>query len=260
MPRRSSLKQQLLAGRPAIGCWLHTASADAAEILGGGGFDFLLIDHEHGPAGFTDAVAQIRAAQAGSEGGDGPVTLMRVPWNDKVYLKRALDCGVSGVMIPNVESAQAARAAVAACKFPPAGVRSAAGIIRAAGYGADPGYFGTIDEDVLVICQIETKAAVEQIAEIGAVPGVDVLFIGPRDLSGSIGKGGRYDDPEVQALIARAEADILKSGRVLGSIASDAAAASAMLARGYQMVLPTSDVTLLREGALAVMAALRDKL
>lgn len=253
MSEPETLKQHLRSGQAAIGCWLHTPSADAAEILSSCGFDFLLIDHEHGPGSLTDAIAQMRAVKAIG----GPPVILRVPGHDPVYVKRVLDSGATGIMFPNVESAAAAKAAVAACKFPPAGIRGAAGIVRAAGYGADPGYFARADEEILVICQIETATAVEHIAEIAAVPGVDCLFIGPRDLSGSIGKGGLYDDPEVKALLQKAAERILKSGCLLGSIAPNVAATKAMLARGYRLILPAGDVTLLREGALAMTAALK---
>ena len=244
--RPNRLKERLAAGGSAVGCWQFTTSPDVAELLGLCGFDALLIDHEHGPGGLESLIAILRATDSSTT-----TRLVRVPANDPVVLKRVLDCGAEGVMIPMLESAEQARAAVAACRYPPAGMRGAAfTVTRGSGYGTAADYPARIDERLLVIGQIESLAAID------AVDGIDVLLIGPLDLSGSAGQLGRMDHPAVRDAITRAEAAILASGAVLGGVAANPDDARAMLARGYRLVLATSDLHLLRDGGRRVVAEL----
>ncbi|MEE8275191.1 MAG: aldolase/citrate lyase family protein [Alphaproteobacteria bacterium] len=253
MFRDNPLKAKLATGGPVVGCWLHMANAVAAEVVALAGYDFVLIDHEHGPGSLLSATSLMQAVA-----GAGTATMMRVPWNDTVYMKRALDTGIEGVMVPAVDDADAARRAVAACRYPPAGIRGAAYVItRASDYGikADE-YAAKINDNLLIMCQIESPRAVDSIAEIAAVDGVDVLFIGPFDLSSAMGKPGRFDDPEVAATLARAEDAILASGKAMGGIPKAGDDAAAMLARGYRVVVSGSDVILLRDAARADVAAL----
>ena len=252
--RRNRLKERLLAGEKGVGCWLFSGSADAAEILSLGGFDAFMIDHEHGTGTLKCAIDQMRAGAA-----TGITNLMRIPSNDPVYIKRALDAGVEGVMVPMVESAADAAAAVKACRYPPKGRRGAAYLVsRAADYGLSADEYAAIsDENVLVICQIESAAAVDRIPEIAAVDGVDMLFIGPFDLSGSIGKLGQFADKEFQALLGRAEQAIKASPALLGGISPGADAAVEMFARGYDFVIPTGDTMILKSGAIDVMQTIR---
>lgn len=131
MYRENTLKKRRAAGKKALGFWLQGESILAAELLGYAGYDFGIIDHEHAPGGLVSAIGLLHAA-----GANGSTVMMRVPWNDSVYLKRALDTGIEGVMIPVVETAAEARAAVAACRYPPRGIRgNATGGIRGSDYG-----------------------------------------------------------------------------------------------------------------------------
>ncbi len=251
MYRKNRLKRQLRHGGKALGCWLQMASAPAAEIIGQAGFDCVIIDNEHGPGDVAMAVSQMRALAA------SPTTaLVRVPWNDLVHIKRALDAGAEGLMIPYINSAADARAAADACFYPPAGNRGAAlGAIRAADYGRSrEEYLRTIDDNLFIILQIETAKAVEAIPEIAAAEGVDMLFIGPTDLSADIGKLGEGSDPELLALIERAEEAIKASGKLMGIIPFAGLSLEAIYARGYDLVMAASDVALLREGADAKLA------
>ena len=252
--RENALKKRLADGRPALGCWLDMASPIAAEIVGLAGYDFVIIDHEHGPGTLADGLALLQALSA------TPATaLMRVPANDPVYVKRALDLGVEGLMFPNINSAEEARAAVGACHYPPRGTRGAAyGMVRGGNYGlCGERYRETCGDELLVICQIETAAAVDAIPEIAAVPGVDSLFVGPYDLSGSIGKLGRFDDPEAAALLDRAERAILDTGLIYGTIPVAGRSAADLAARGARLVVGGSDISFVRTGAVQQVEAFR---
>ena len=254
MFRENRLKRSLAAGRAALGCWLDMRSAVAAEIVGLAGYDCAVIDHEHGPGSLGDGLALLQALA-----GTGCTGLMRVPANDPVYLKRALDIGVEGVMIPSVNSAEEARAAVAACRYPPAGLRGAAyGMARGADYGlCGERYRDGCADELLIICQIESLAAVEAIPEIAAVEGVDMLFVGPYDLSGSFGRLGRFDDPEVLALLDRAERAILECGTLYGTIPVKNRPMEMLVGRGCHLVVAGGDIGFVRAGAQAQVDAFR---
>jgi len=252
--RKNRFKQRLLAGERCFGCWLHLCSPIAAEVLALAGYDAMVIDHEHG---FGDLGGAVQIMQAMSATPASPI--LRVPWNDPVVLKRVLDIGPEGVMIPSVNSAAEARAAVAACLYPPDGIRGAAyGLVRASDYGmAAQDYLEGLQDDLLVICQIETPEAVDAIPEIAAVDGVDMLFIGPIDLSGSIGKLGQFGDSEVVALRERAEDAIKAAGKLLGGLAVPNLGIVDMASRGYDFITAASDIALLRDAALAQLAEMR---
>jgi 2-keto-3-deoxy-L-rhamnonate aldolase RhmA len=254
MPFRDNrLKQHLAAGGTAVGCWQFTTSPDVAEILGLCGFDALLIDHEHGPGGLESLVAILRATAASET-----TRLVRVPSNDTVALKRVLDCGVEGVMVPMLESAEQARAAVSACRYPPGGIRGAAyTVTRASDYGTARDYRDRIEERLLVIGQVESLAAIAAVPEMSRVEGLDMLLIGPLDMSGSAGALGEMDDPAVHDAIARAETAILASGAWLGGVAGSADEARSMFERGYRLVMASSDMHLLREGGRGMVSALK---
>ena len=253
MFRDNPLKAQIAAGKPVVGCWSHLVSPAAAEILALCGYDFVIIDNEHGPTSLSESTIIMMAVST-----TPAATLMRVPWNDPVYIKRALDTGIEGLMIPAVEDAEAARRAVAACRYPPEGIRGVAyAVTRAADYGLKLAeYAEAANDNLVVMCQVETARTVDNIAEIGAIEGIDVLFIGPFDLSASMGKAGRFDDPQVADTLARAEAAILATGKAMGGICRPDDGARAMLARGYKLLITNSDATLLRDAVRAEVEAL----
>jgi len=239
----TNLKARLKAGEKLLGAWTMSSSPDNAEIMALSGLDFVLMDHEHGQATIPDAIAQLRAIK-----GTNCAGLLRAPWNDMVFIKRVLDAGIHGIMVPQVNTVDEARAAVAACRYPPLGNRGAAGGTRAASYGFDAGYYDRAADDLIIIAQIETPQAVENAAAIAAVDGVDVVFIGPRDLSATIGKLNKMDDPELRALIAKVEEATLKSGKALGTVAPTGALVKQLFARGYSFLISGSDLTHLRSG------------
>ena len=240
MYRPNKLKEKLQAGEKAAACWLFSNSSDMAEIVAGAGFDALMIDHEHGSGSLQTAIDQYRAARSVNE----VTVLMRVPWNDTVLIKRGLDAGMDGVMIPSVNTAEEARAAP--CRYPPTGIRSAGfGAARAGGYGRTAQeYRDNLDKDLMIICQIETKEAVGNIESIAAVDGVDMLFIGPNDLSGSINKLAEFDDPEVKALFEEARDKIKASPAFLGCISKGPKQTNDLFAQGFDFLLCAGDTGL----------------
>jgi len=246
------LKRKLQAGQPCFGAWMLSTSADMAEILGYAGMDFLLLDHEHGQGSIDDAIGQLRAIK-----GSDCVGVLRVPANDHIYIKRALDAGVGGIMVPNVKNAAEARHVVDSCRYAPIGIRGAFGGMRAMNYGFNPGYYEESFENLVVVVQVENARAIDAIPEIAAVEGIDVIFIGPRDLSATLGKLNQFDDPLVRGQIDRAAEAILASGKLLGSTAASGKAAKEMAARGYRFIIPGSDVTLLGLAARSTLADAR---
>lgn len=249
MANGNSLKNKLRADKPCLGSWLLTTSPDMAEIMAYAGLDFLLIDHEHGQGAIDDAVGQLRAMK-----GSDCVGVLRVPSNDRIYIKRALDAGVGGIMVPNIDTAEQARAVVDACRYAPVGGRGAFGGMRAMRYGFNPGYYDAVADDTLIVVQVENRKAIDNIPEIAAVPGIDVIFIGPRDLSATLGRLNQLTDPVVKAEIERAEQAILKSGKILGSTAANGKIARDMAALGHRFIISGSDATLLGSAATALLA------
>jgi 4-hydroxy-2-oxoheptanedioate aldolase len=238
------LKRKLLNGEHVLGCFLLTGSSDNAEVLAHAGFDFLLIDHEHGSGSRIEAVAQMRAMK-----GTSATSMLRIPSLDPGYIKRVLDAGVQCILCPMIESASTAKAVVEACWFPPHGTRGAGGGTRASAYGYDADSVNRVQDELLIAVQIESVTGVEQIEEIAAVAGIDLLLLGPRDLSASIGKLGRFEDPEVHAIVAKAEAAILGSGKRLGSVIYPGQTPAEMFERGYDLLIAGSDIGFLVEGA-----------
>ena len=243
------VKRLVKAGKKTAGAWAQLCSPLATEILSRGGFDWILIDMEHAPGDLLTLVSQCQAMAAA-----GTVPIVRSPWNDQVWIKRILDAGAYGVMIPCVNTREQAIAAVKACKYPPAGVRGIAGSPRAAGYGRDTAeYLKRANDEILVILQVETPEAIQNLDEIGKVPGVDMLFIGPMDLATSMGHFGNPAHPEVQAAIAKVEAKAKALGVPIGTISGGWEQAKGLYDRGYQLITLISDSVLIsKAGAEAV--------
>lgn len=256
MVRKNTLKHRLRAGKKCIGSWMVSNNALAAEVLARAGYDFLVVDHEHGPGDFVGLAHQLLAV-----GVNGPTTLARVPWNDPVYIKRALDTGLEGIMSPMIESAEQAKRLVDACFYPMKGTRGcAAGAIRATLYGAETmEYFEQVNDNLVVIAQIETPKGVAAIDEIAAVDGIDMLLIGPTDLTVNMGgkPGGQVG--VIAETIARAEKDIIATGKALGSVLFGGATPQQMFDRGYNFIIAGSEMTLLRSAAAAQVKAHREK-
>ena len=227
------------AGKRVSCAWAQAASPITAEVLAEAGFDIVLVDMEHGPGDILTLVSQIQAMK-----GEKAVPFVRAPWNDFVIIKRILDAGAYGLVVPYVSTKTEAQAAVQAAKYPPEGIRGIAGSTRAAHYAQGSlEYFDTANRDVFVFVQIETPEAVKNIDEICAVPGVDGIFIGPMDLATTHGYRGKPATPVMQEIIRGLEEKIKANGKALATICSDFADAKAKYDRGYNMITLLSDTT-----------------
>lgn len=247
MYRENHIKKRLSSGQKSLVCWLHSASPVIAEIVALTGYDGAVIDLEHGPVNYLSATTLMQAMSAVPT-----CPIIRVPWNDHVEIKRALDTGCEGIMVPEVNSADEAEALVSACLYPPQGKRGAASVLnRASSYGLENSkYIDDNGSELLVIAQIESLKAVENLEAIVAVDGIDVLFIGHNDLSGDCGKIGDYENPVFIDALAKAEEIIRKSNKYLGGLPRTNDSASAMLNRGYDLVVSASDILMLRDAAV----------
>lgn len=247
------LRRRLNEGRTVLGVWQQLSHPAIAEMMALAGYELVLIDMEHGPGSLFETANMLRGI-VGTESS----AMVRVPDNDPVFLKRLLDQGPDGVMIPMVESAEEARAAVAACRYPPKGNRGwAAGVARAARYGFDPDYTHVTSTELVIACQIESVAGVENADAIAAVDGVDVIFVGRNDLAADSGHILDLDHSEVDALLARSFEAARRHGKKVGTVPSQKRDWRSLFHAGYDMVLPSADTSFLRDGAAAEVSAYR---
>ena len=246
----NTFRRDLIAGKQLIGCWSSFNSPYTAEILGMAGFDWLLLDGEHAPSDVSSFIPQLMALK---DSASAPV--VRPPWNDTVVIKRLLDAGFYNLLVPFIESADEARRAVAATRYPPQGVRGVGTSHRNNRYGTVPNYFETINDNITVLLQIESRAGVEAIDAIAAVDGVDGIFIGPADLSASLGHIGQPNHPEVQATIRHLHERTRAHGKAVGTLTPNHDDAQRYIEMGMQFVAVGSDQGVFRTGT----QALRDR-
>jgi len=253
MAFENHVKQMLKEGKKTAGAWLQIASPFTAEIMSQAGFDWLMIDMEHGPGDILTLVSQLQAMK-----GTDAIALVRAPWNDFVTIKRILDTGVHGLLIPYVNTREEAESAVRACRYPPQGIRGVAGSPRAQGYGQNvQAYLQQANDEVLLITAVETPTAVTNLDDILGVDGVDGIFIGPMDLATNMGHLGDPRHPEVQEAIAEIEGKVLESGKVLATISGSWEQAQRLYDKGYQMVTLMADGVSLAKLAVEKVAQFR---
>jgi 2-dehydro-3-deoxyglucarate aldolase/4-hydroxy-2-oxoheptanedioate aldolase len=251
---KNPVKIKLKNGQKTIGGFLQTLSPVAAEIMSQSGFDWLIVDLEHSPGGFENLQSQLQAMN-----GSGVVPFARAPWNDMVAIKRILDTGVMGVLIPYVNTKAEAEAAVAACKYPPQGVRGVAGSPRAAGFTRNMlPYLRSANEETIVMIAVETLDAVANLDEILTVEGLDGIFIGPVDLASSMGFLGDPGQPAVQETIALIESKVLASDKFLGTLAGTWEKAQECFEKGYQWMVVMQDGVALLKAADNVVRQFRE--
>jgi 2-dehydro-3-deoxyglucarate aldolase/4-hydroxy-2-oxoheptanedioate aldolase len=242
---RSELVELMGSGRPALGTFVNLGSPLAVEACALGGVDWVLIDLEHGGAGEEALLPQILAAEA-----RGVAPLVRVETADRIRAGRVLDVGALGVMFPRIDTAQQATDAITHLRYPPQGDRGVATYNRACGFGLDIGALDRANDEILGIIQIESPEAVANAAAIAAVPGVDVLFVGPRDLSHAMGIPGQVGHPDFLAALGQVLDAARDAGIAAGTLAATPASAAGYVAAGFTFVGVGSDSSILA-GAVA---------
>src|SRR6478735_3896873 len=243
----NAFRRDLLAGKTLIGCWASLGSNITTEVLGYAGFDWLLLDGEHAPNDYSSFIAQLQALK------DSPsAPMVRPQWLDPVVIKRLLDIGFFNFLVPFVESAEQAQRAVQATRYPPEGFRGVGTAHRGNKFGFDADYFKTINQNICVTVQIESRAGVEAAADIAAIDGVDALFIGPSDLSAAFGLMLQPNAPEVQDAMQKILAGAKRHGKACGILAPVEADARRYLEMGMTFVAVGGDTGLLRGAATAL--------
>lgn len=233
------------AQRPLVGMWVCSGSAVVAEICAGSGLDWLLVDMEHSPNGPGSVLAQLQAIAA------YPITpVVRVPSGDPVLIKQVLDVGAQNILVPMVSSAEDARAAVRAVRYPPGGMRGVgSALARSARWNRVDSYLADGEDHVSLFVQVETVAGVEAAADIAAVDGVDGVFVGPSDLAASLGYLGQPTHPDVAAAVMGVFETVLAAGKPVGVNAFDPTMAQSAIDEGARFVLVDADVAMLARGS-----------
>ena len=245
------VREKILAGEPTIGCFLGLCSPNVAELLAHAGYDWLLIETEHHALDSAQIEHMLMAIS-----GTNTIPLVRVPSSNPVFIQRALDIGAMGIVVPFVNTADQARAIVRATRYPPAGTRAFGGL-RASRYTIDDeDYFNRANDNIIVAPIFETKEAVENLESIAAVPGVDVLYFGPADLSLSLGLNPLHLPlPETEAILERALAIGRKSGVAIGVGCHTPEKLRQLQAQGFTCVSYGGDFRLLADAAHEGLAA-----
>jgi 2-keto-3-deoxy-L-rhamnonate aldolase RhmA len=245
---KNELKRRLKAGEQACGIWVSIESPMVTELLSTLGFDYFVFDTEHSPLDIYQAQTLMQAMRP-----MGTTPLVRVWWNDLVAIKRALDIGAYGVVVPWINNKEQAEMAVKACRYAPKGLRGCGP--RRAALG-DPNYLKTADEEILVIAQIETKEAVENIEDIVSVEGIDVTYIGPADLSASYDHLGDMGNLEVQKAIDTVFDASRKAGVAAGVHMGAGKTIIDRVKKGYNFITVGADLDFVRAGAIDVLKQL----
>lgn len=235
-------------GRPVAGMFLSGGDATAAEICAGAGLDYLLIDAEHAPLSLEGILAQLRVIT-----GTGTLSLVRVPALDEVIIKQVLDLGAQNILVPMVNSAEDAQAAVRAMHYAPRGVRGVGSALARSGrWNRTAGYLQDAGEQLTLFVQVESITAVENAAEIAAVDGVDGVFIGPSDLSATMGLIGQQAHPDVVAAVKKVITEVKAAGKIVGVNAFVESHARDYVDAGADFVNVGADVALLARGSEAL--------
>ena len=240
-PFPNAFKRRLLAGETLIGCWCSLANPITTEVLGIAGFDLLLLDGEHSPNDVRTFIPQLMALK---DSASAPI--VRPSWNEAVEIKRLLDAGFYNFLVPFVQTADDARRAVAATRYPPEGIRGVSVSQRSNRFGTVADYFRDINSQICVLVQIESRAGLAAAGEIAAVDGVDGIFVGPSDLAAAFGHLGKPDHPSVQEAIAEIFSKAKAAGKPSGILAPVETDARRYLSMGASFVAVGSDLGVFR--------------
>lgn len=249
---RNDFKHALREGRQQLGLWCTLSSAFAIEVVAGSGFDWLLIDTEHSPGDVLTVLAQLQALS-----GHKVSPVVRPASNDAVLIKRYLDIGAQTLLIPYVQNAEEARAAVAATRYPPDGIRGVSALTRATQFGRVPDYGRRAGEEICLLVQVETEEALAEIDAIAAVEGVDGIFVGPGDLAASLGHIGALGHPRVVEVVEDAIRRIRGAGKPPGILTGDPAFAQRCIELGTTFTAVGVDVGALARATEALAARFR---
>jgi 4-hydroxy-2-oxoheptanedioate aldolase len=231
------IRKRVLAGDVMLGIGANLGSSLTVEMIGAAGFDFIWIDCEHGTGDYSELIPQMQAA-----GIHNTPAIVRIAWNEAPRFKRVLDLGAAGIMVPYVTSAREAEQAASSMRYPPRGIRGVAKFNRACGYGQNfDAYFKQANDNLLTVVQIETKEAVEGAEDIAAVDGVDVLFIGPLDLSVNLNIADNYEHPEFLQAMDSVAAACKKNGKAAGILVPKLDFLESWIAKGFTFLLVGSD-------------------
>lgn len=246
----NAFKQAISATKAQIGIWQALGLAYTAEICAGAGFDFMVIDAEHGPNDLPLVLGQLQAV---ADSNTEPV--VRIPVADAVLVKQYLDIGARSLLVPMIETAEAAKAMVRATRYPPHGIRGIGSAIgRASRWNRTPNYLQQADQEICLLLQIESRAGLENLEDVARTEGVDGIFIGPSDLAADLGHLGNPGHADVQAAIESAITRISACGKPSGVLIADEALARRYLELGASFVAVGTDVTILARGAEALAA------
>ena len=254
MPTSNPIRQRVLAGETLLGAFVGLGSPPAAELVGRAGFDWAIVDLEHGFGTEAELVATLHALET-----TGTAPLVRPQSGERLRIGRALDLGASGIMVPRIDTPEQVHEAVSYLRYPPAGARGVALLTRGAGLGDVPhaGVAG-LNDSILGIFQVESRSAVEHADAIAAIDGVDVLFVGPTDLSHGLGMPGRFTDPAFRTALQRVVSACEAHGKAAGILLYGTAALRDHLDLGFRFVGLGSDAGWLLEGARAALRSGRE--
>ena len=252
-PFDRSFRDRTLAGETLVGMFLDLGSAASAEACAAAGYDWLLIDLEHGAATETDLLGLIQAVEVG-----GSIPLVRPQSGERLRIGRPLDAGARGIMVPRLDTAEQAREAVTFLRYPPDGVRGVAIRVRGAGLGMfGHGELRPLNDRILGMIQIESLGGLREADAIAALDGVDVLFVGPADLSHSLGVPGQFGDETYRAALQTVVDACVAHGKAAGILVYDTAVVPGLLELGFRFVGINADGALVASGARAAHAAVR---
>jgi 4-hydroxy-2-oxoheptanedioate aldolase len=249
----NEFKRALARGSLQVGLWSTLCSNIGAEVIAHCGFDWILLDTEHSPNELPGLVQQLQAMGRGTA-----APIVRAAWNDPVLIKRILDIGAQSVLLPYVQSAEEAQRAVQSVRYPPRGFRGVSAGSRSSQFGRVKDYLSRADDEICLLVQVETRAALEKLEAIAAVEGVDGVFIGPADLAASLGHLGDTQHPEVQTALRDAAARLERVGKAAGILSVVEAEARRYIEWGYRFVAVGVDTSLLVKSADALAKAFKN--
>jgi len=251
----NTFTQALRNGEKQIGLWVSLSHSFAAEVVAPSGYDWVLLDMEHSPGDLTSVMGQLQVFASSTT-----TPIVRPDWNDSVKVKRLLDVGAPGLLFPMVQNIESAQSAVAATRYPPRGIRGVSGSTRANAFGRVTDYFQSVEEQMSVLIQLETVAAIAQAVEIGSVDGVTGVFFGPADIAADMGLLGKPLDPAVWEVIMPAAKALMEKNIPVGTLVQDPAFAVNLFKEGFTFVACGTDTGLLAKSADTLVADIRGSL